>query len=173
MSNGKKDEGRTEGNDSLQGKKHRKNEGGGMKDFIETRIKEAVRKMLVGKVNEILLEYKLPVPAIECSNYGGFYSTVPTFTLNDCERTEKERLLRIDAYTVTISFALLEMPEEEMYCYAYCGAVKRALKENPTLDGVVERADIIGKKYTAPKKPGCGEGWGVVITLRITIENEQ
>jgi hypothetical protein len=45
-----------------------------------------------------------------------------------------------------------------------------ALKENPTLGGVVDRAGVTGKKYTPPKKPHCGEGWGITITLRVMVE---
>jgi hypothetical protein len=45
-----------------------------------------------------------------------------------------------------------------------------ALKENPTLGGVVDRAVVVGEKYAPPKKPTFGQGWEVVLTLRVTVE---
>jgi hypothetical protein len=38
------------------------------------------------------------------------------------------------------------------------------------LGGIVDKAVITGKKYNPPKFQNCGEGWELVITLRITIE---
>jgi len=58
-----------------------------------------------------------------------------------------------------------------LYCYGYASAVCKALGENPSLGGVVDRAVVSGKKYSSPKKPGCGEEWETVITLRVTVED--
>jgi hypothetical protein len=89
-----------------------------MKDvFIEKEIIRAVQGLLIEQVNTILLESQLPVPVIGYSNHGGFYSTFPAVTLNACESTEKERIIRIDAYNVTVSFTLSEMPEGETYSF--------------------------------------------------------
>ena len=141
-----------------------------MSDFIEQRIIRAVRALLTGRVNEILRDDSLDVPIIEFSGYGGGYGMVPAVALSLCECSEKERIIRLDAYTVSITFTLPETYESETQCYAYCGAVCRAVKEMPTLGGVVDRVTVTGEKYTPPKKQGCGDGWGVVITLRVTIE---
>jgi len=141
-----------------------------MKDLIEIRIIEAARKLLAGRVNELLGESEYQIPLIEFGNYQGGNSIVPGITLSSCERTEKERIIRLDSYSVTVAFTLPETPESELYCYAYSGAVSRALYDDPTLGGVVDRAVIAGKKYVSPKKPHCGEGWEVVISLRVTIE---
>jgi hypothetical protein len=94
----------------------------------------------------------------------------PVLTLSTCERIEKERIIKLDAYTVTISFVLTENPNAELFCYAYAAAVKKSITENSTLDGVVNRAVLIGKKYVPPKKPHCGDGWEVILTLRLTVE---
>ena len=63
-----------------------------------------------------------------------------------------------------------ESAESETYCYTYAAAVERALGENPALGDEVSRAVLIGKKYAPPNKPHCGDGWEVVLTLRVTVE---
>ena len=94
-------------------------------------------------------------------------------SLSTCERTEKERIIQLDAYSLTITLALPENPESELHCYAYPAAVDRALAEDPALGGAASRAVLSGKKYVPPKKPHCGDGWGLVLTLRITVEGGQ
>jgi len=145
-----------------------------MKDnnvFIEQRIIEAVRKLLTGRVNEVLSEWEFLIPVIEFSAFENKHTVVPAVSLVSCERTEKERIIRMDAYSLSIISSLPETQETELYCYGYAAAVCKALGENPTLCGVVDRAVVSGKKYNTPKKPGCGENWETVITLRVTVEN--
>jgi hypothetical protein len=141
-----------------------------MADFIETRIITAIRKLLTGRVNELLGEYEFHIPVIEFGNHGCGYGMVPVISLSLCECSEKERIIRLEAYTVSIAFLLPETFESETQCYAYCGAVRQAIKEMPTLGGVVDRVAVTGEKYTPPKKLGCGDGWGVALTLRLTVE---
>jgi len=138
--------------------------------FIEQRIIEAIRGLLKGRVNEILSEWEFLIPVVEFSNFANRHTVVPAVSLVSCERTEKERIIRLDAYSLSISFTLPETQETELYCYGYAAAVCKAIGENPTLGGVVDRAVISGKKYSQPKKPGCGEDWETVIALRITVE---
>jgi hypothetical protein len=141
-----------------------------MKVFIEQQIIEAVRKLLSGRVNEILSKWEFLIPVVEFSNFANRHTVAPAVSLVSCERTEKERIIRLDAYSLSISFTLPETQETELYCYGYAAAVYKAIGENPTLGGVVDRAVISSKKYSQPKKPGCGEDWEMVITLRVTVE---
>ena len=141
-----------------------------MKELIEPRIVSAIRNLLTGRVNELLGEMECSIPLIDFSDYRGGAVVVPVINLSSCERTEKERIIRLDAYSLTITFSVPETPESELHCYAYSEAVGRALYDDPTLGGVADRAVITGKKYVQPKKPHCGEGWEVVLILRITIE---
>ena len=141
-----------------------------MKDFVETRIIKAIRGLLTGRVNEILRDDEFTVPIIEIGEYGCGYAVAPVIALSSCEKTEKERIIRLDAYSITITFDLPETFEAESQCYAYTAAVCMALKENPTLGGIADRAVVTGEKYTAPKKPHCGEGWRLAISLRVTVE---
>ncbi|MDR0452514.1 MAG: hypothetical protein LBH15_05675 [Treponema sp.] len=97
---------------------------------------------------------------------------VPVIALSTCERSEKERIIRMDAYTLTIAFAVPESPDGERNCYAYAGAVVTALNENPALGGVADKAVLSGKKYVPPKQSGTGGDWEVILALRITVENQ-
>jgi hypothetical protein len=138
---------------------------------MEESIIGAVKRLLVGRVNEVLGEGCLRIPLIEFGGYPGGSAVVPVISLSACERTEKERVIRVDAYALTVSFALPEMAEGELFCYGYAAAMELALMENPALDGVVGRAVITGKQYRPPRREHCGEGWEVVLSLRVTVEN--
>jgi len=137
---------------------------------IELRILEAIKRLLSKQVNEILANLDYQVPFIELSDYEGGNVVVPAISLSACERSEKERIIRLDAYSLTITFSLPEKDESEFLCYVYSLAVNKALEDNPTLDGIADRAVATGKKYNKPKKPGCGENWETVISLRVTVE---
>jgi hypothetical protein len=138
--------------------------------FIEEIIINSLKSLLTGRVNELLGETEYPIPPIEFGSYRGGSAVVPVIALFTCERSEKERIIRLDAYTLTVTCAVPEHPEGERNCYAYAAAVATALGENPTLGGVVSRAVLTGKKYSPPKHPGTGEGWEAVLTLRVTVE---
>jgi hypothetical protein len=140
-----------------------------MKEFIEQRIIGAIKKLLDGRVNEIFQNWEFVVPIIEFGAVGKF-AVSPVISLSSCERTEKERIIRQDSYSLTITFTLQEHEDGELYCYGYAYAFGKALNEDVTLGGVVNRAVITGKKYVPPKKPDCGEGWGLVLTLRVLVE---
>ena len=141
-----------------------------MKDFVEQQIIEAVRGLLTRRVNQLLGDMESHIPLIEFSNYRGGTAVCPIISLSTCEQSEKERIIRLDAYSLTITLNLPETPESELHCYAYSGAIGRAFYDDPTLGGIADRAVIIGKKYVQPKKPHCEEGWELIISLRITIE---
>jgi hypothetical protein len=139
--------------------------------FIEQQIVDAVWKLLLGRVNDLLGEMQFAIPFIESGRCGGV-TTIPAISLVSCERTEKERIIRLDAYSLTITFLLPETPESELHCYTYAVAVCKALGENPTLGGVADRAVVTAKKYVPPKKSDCGQGWETVINLRVTVESQ-
>ena len=138
--------------------------------FIEEQIISAIRDVLKERINSMLCNMRFSVPPIEFGDYHGGTAVVPVISLSTCERTEKERIIRLDAYSVTVNFTLPDTPESENQCYAYSGAVSKAIYDNPTLSGVADRAVVVGKKYLSPKKPNCGDGWQLVISIRITVE---
>jgi hypothetical protein len=138
--------------------------------FIEEKILNSVKKLLLGRVNELLAETEYPIPPIEFGNYRGGSAVVPAIALSTCERTEKERIIRLDAYTLTITLNVPEYPDGERNCYAYTWVVDTALGDDPTLSGVVDQAVLAGKKYIPPKQSGTGGDWAVVLTIRIVVE---
>jgi hypothetical protein len=147
-----------------------------MKDFIEQQIIDAVWKLLLGKVNDLLGDMDFSIPVIESGKcvagaLPAKTAIVPLIALTSSERTEKERIIRLDAYSLTITFVLPETPESELHCYAYSAVVCKALQENPTLGGAVDKVTVSGKKYLPPKKANCGQEWEAVISLRVTVEN--
>jgi hypothetical protein len=155
-----------------------RNEEMGMSDnrdlYIEESIVGAAKRLLLGRVNELLGEVEDAVPPVEFGNYRGGSAAVgacsPAIALSTSERTEKERIIRVDAYSLNITFTLPKYPDGERFCYAYASSVDTALREDPTLGGVVDRAELTGKKYDPPKHSGTGGEWEIVLTLRITVE---
>ena len=141
-----------------------------MNEFPEQKIINAVRELLSVRVNEIFKDWELLVPVIEFGNIGSRFAVAPVVSLLSCERSEKERILLIDAYSLSVSFTLQENEDSELYCYAYASAFEKALGDDVTLGEIVDRAVITGKKYMPPKNLLCGEGWGLFFTLRITVE---
>ena len=139
--------------------------------FIEEKILNSVKKLLSGPVNELLEETECHIPPIEFGrSLAGGFAITPVLQLSTCERSEKERIVRLDAYTLTITFTVPEWPGGERNCYAYAASVATVMKENPTLGGIVDRAVLTGKKYVSPKQSGTGGDWTVILTLRIVVE---
>jgi hypothetical protein len=138
--------------------------------FIEEIIINSLKSLLAGQVNELLEEAEFPIPPIEFGNYRGGSVISPVITLSTCERTEKERIIRLDAYTLTITFAVPETPAGERNCYAYASSVATVLRENPTLGGATSRAVLTGKKYTKPKQSGTGADWEVELKIHVLVE---
>jgi hypothetical protein len=140
-------------------------------EFLEMQIINAVRDVLVGKVNELLSELQFFIPHIQFGDNSGVYDDiVPVISLSSCESTEKERIIKLDTYSLTITITIPETNYSELYCCAYSAAVRKALEHDVTLGGVVDKAVITGKKYVTPKKANCGQSWELIIILRLTIE---
>jgi hypothetical protein len=143
-----------------------------MNEFIEQQIINAVRGLLTGKVNEMINDMECGVPIIEFSEYKGRDVVVPVINIVGCEQSEKERIIRLDVYSLTISFKMPDNANGEADCYAYSGVMGRVFYDDPTLGGIVDRAVMSGKKYVPPKKANCGQGWELIVTLRITVEGQ-
>jgi hypothetical protein len=138
--------------------------------FIEEEIDGCFYRLLDEQVNYFLREMELTVPPLDVGGKSGGDAVYPDVSISECERTEKERIIRIDAYSVSITFPVPESEFADLYCYAYAAAFEKALDLNPTLGDMVSRAVLTGKNYIRPKKPGCGEEWKLVLTLRVTVE---
>jgi hypothetical protein len=66
--------------------------------FIEEIIINSLKSLLTGRVNELLEETEYPIPPIEFGNYRNGSAVVPSIVLSTCERSEKERIIRLDAW---------------------------------------------------------------------------
>ena len=141
-----------------------------MNEFIEQKIINAVKKLLTGKFNDILREFDFQIPFVEFGIFRGVNVIAPLVSLASCEQTEKERIVKQDTYTVTVTFPVLDTVESELFCYAYAAAFQKALCDDVTLGGVADRAVITNKKYVQPKKVNCGMDWELIISLRIIVE---
>jgi len=139
-------------------------------ELIEMRIIGAVRGILTGRVNEVLNDWQFMFGIFEESEFKSNTAVVPVVKLSGCERTEKERIICIDAYSLTISLSVPETADSEFFCYGYSSAISKALGENPTLGGIVNRAIVTDTKYIPPKAANCGQDWQVIISLRVTVE---
>jgi hypothetical protein len=134
--------------------------------FIEEIIINSLKFLLLGRVNEILGEAEVFIPPVEFAHTpgGGLYAITPEVSVSACERTEKDRIVLLDAYKVTVIFVCPEK-NGERNCYAYAGAVGRALAEDPSLGGAADRAELVKKEYKAPKRAGTGEPRELALTL--------
>jgi len=141
-----------------------------MNEFIEQKIINAVKKLLTGYFNAYLLQFDFQIPIVEFGIFRGVNVIAPLIALSSCEQTEKERIVKQDTYSVTVTFPVLDSVESEMFCFAYADAFKKALGDDVTLGGVADRATITNKKYVPPKKADCGMDWELIITLRVIIE---
>jgi len=142
-----------------------------MSDFIEQKIINAVKKLLTGKFNDCLREFDFQIPLVEFGIFSGVNIIAPVINLSSCEQTEKERIVKQDTYSVTVTFPVLDTVESEMFYFAYADAFGKALCDDVTLGGVADRAVITSKKYVQPKKPDCGMDWELIISMRITVES--
>ena len=138
--------------------------------FIEQQIIDAVRKLLTGKVNDVLKDLDFQIPFVEFGIFRGVNVVAPLIMISSCEQTEKERIVKQDIYSMSVAFPVLDSVESELFCFAYADAFYKALGDDVTLGGVVDRAVITAKKYVPPKKAGCGMDWETVISLRIIVE---
>ncbi|WP_461257994.1 hypothetical protein [Treponema sp. R80B11-R83G3] len=100
--------------------------------IIEEAIIGAVKRLLKEQVNEILDRWQVLVPIIEFETFIKNNAVVPVVKLSECERTEKERIIFLDAYSLTIAFTVPETADSELFCYGYAYAVCKAFGENPT-----------------------------------------
>jgi hypothetical protein len=138
--------------------------------FIEEKIDGAILRLLDDPVNEYLRERELGVPPLDIGGRPGRDAVYLRTVISECKRTEKERIVQTDTYTLTVTFPVPEDEEAEEYCYAYAAALDKALGKNPTLWGIANRAAITEKKYIRPKKPCCGEGWKLEVSLEVRVE---
>jgi len=139
---------------------------------MEVKIRGAVRALLVDDVNGLLDGLGFHVPSLELGDSGGREAVVPLVSLAASERTEKERIVRVNAYSVEIQIPVDDLREWDGETLAYCygAAIERAVGVDNSLGGIVDRAVITKMEYVRPKRRYCGDHWIVAARLRVTVE---
>jgi hypothetical protein len=124
---------------------------------VEERILEVVWEVLTRRVNFYLGEMDAVVPFLEREGGGvyGRFGVRPVVALDDCESSEKERVLLVDAYTVSVD---IKAPERD--CWFYTHALRCALREDLTLNGIA--AEVKFKRTTYKD--------GVCFGLKVIVE---
>ena len=82
-----------------------------MQDFIEHKIIGAVKRLLTGKVNDVLRGLEFQIPIIEFGIFRGDTVIAPLVSLSSCEQTEKERIIKQDTYSIIVTFPVLDTVE--------------------------------------------------------------
>jgi hypothetical protein len=128
----------------------------------EEMLLEMTEELLSSAVNYYLneLDETVPLFEIEKKRSLGAYGVKPLIDITECELSEKERVIKLQAYTLTITFCVKGFENKRLlYIYAY--AIEKAIACDPTFCGVADRVALTHKKYSAEQ---------VVITLRATLE---
>jgi len=130
---------------------------------IEERVLDGIWALLLGDVNEALVGLQRQVALFERRRGGslGGFGCQAEVALLDVERTEKERFLKIDAFTVTVEFAA-SLPD----CYVYAWALDEALRQDATLGGLVDNVVFVSRRYLKE-----GPGNNAQFKLRVIVES--
>jgi hypothetical protein len=133
----------------------------------EEMLLEMTAALLGGAVNFYLGELDETVPQFEIDvrrPLGG-YGVVPDIDISECELSDKERVIKLQAYTLKISFCV-KGSENKKLLYVYAYAIEKAISDDFTFGGIADRIVLTHKKY---RQQDTGT-WDVVITLRATVE---
>ena len=139
---------------------------------MEKKIKGAIRKLLVDDVNKLLEELSFHVPTLEFGTHIGREVIIPHVSLKACEQSEKERIVFVNAYAVEIGIPVDDLRDRdgELLAFAYGAAIRRAVRLNSSLGGLVDRTVITNMDYVEPKRRFCGDHWIMAARLRVTVE---
>jgi hypothetical protein len=138
--------------------------------FIEDTIIEGVKSLLTSRMNELIADIDCNIPIIEFGNYSGANVIVPKIAFTSCERTEKERLILLDAYSITITFDVPDNPDSVLFTWVYFCAANKVFNDSPTLGGIADRLTLTSEDIKPPKVLNCGQDWQVIVKLRLTVE---
>ena len=139
---------------------------------FEKKISGAIRKLLVDDANKLLEGLSFHVPTLEFGTHSGREVIVPHVSLSACERSEKERIVFVNAYAVEIGVPVDDLRDwdGELLMFTYGAAIERAVRLNGSLGGIVDRVVITKKEYVEPRRRYCGDCWILAVRLRVTVE---
>jgi hypothetical protein len=128
---------------------------------------EMTEEPLTGAVNFYLGEFEVDSPLFEvdCSRRLGSFGVWPDIEVCECELSDKERIIKVVAYTLKIALQIHHLSEKK-HLYFYTHALDLAINDDPTFGGVADRVSIVYKKY---KQLDTG-AWEIVIMVRVIME---
>jgi hypothetical protein len=130
---------------------------------IEEKILGGVLELLLTGVNGVLAEIDDDVPPVE--RPGAARPCRCAVELAAAERTEKERIVRLDAYAVKVTFY-----GSEADCYRYGYALNKAVEADWTLGALAESVCFERKVYKKTAGGVKADGCEAVFSLKIIIE---
>jgi hypothetical protein len=133
----------------------------------EEMLLEMTAELLGGAVNFYLNELDEAVPQFEIDvrhKLGG-YGVVPDIDISECELSDKERVIKLQAYTLKISFCV-KGSENKRLLYVYAYAIEQAINDDVTFGGVADRVMLTHKKFNQVN----ADTWEIVLSVRATIE---
>jgi hypothetical protein len=136
----------------------------------EKAITVAVKRLLRVEANKLLEEIEYPIPIIGFRRSTRGDVAIPGIVIFPCERTEKESIMNLLAYTVIIAIPVQDTDDSILHTFMYYAAVTKAFSDNNTLGRCVESGVIIEERIIPPKKLHNDEDWKVIITLRLSVE---
>jgi hypothetical protein len=133
----------------------------------EEMLLEMTAALLGGAVNFYLneLDETLPQFEIDVRHKLGGYGVVPVIDISECELSDKERVIKLQAYTLKISFSV-KGSENKRLLYVYAYAIEQAINDDVTFGGVADRVALVHKKYSQK----TADLWEIVISVRAVVE---
>ena len=134
---------------------------------VEIELLERLEILFLGRVNELLYDEEARLaPFRDFSGVGlASHDKIRAgLNIDECEQTEKERLLKMCAWTITIDFKVRDDGERKRFYYGT--ALEQALFEDRTLGGLAASISLIKTKYS---RLGI-DSYEIIMTLRASAQ---
>jgi len=141
---------------------------------IETRIAAALERLLLEDANRLLDALPVQLAPIELGEHAGAEIVRPSIAAASSRRTEKERVVLLDAYAIEIKYAVFDRQGQEacrLLPY-YTACIRRAVRRNGTLGGLVDRIALLETRHEPAEKGFAADHWTGTARLRATAEAE-
>jgi len=141
---------------------------------METRIAAALERLLTDEVNKLLEALPVQLAPIELGEYSGAEIARASIAIASSQRTEKERVVLLDAYAIEIRYSVFDRGGREagrLLPY-YTACIRKAIRRNGTLGGLVDRIALLETRHEPAGKGFPADHWTGTARLRATAEAE-
>jgi hypothetical protein len=121
----------------------------------DRKILNAVRKLLLKRVNKMLGKSEIKVPLIDFSDCQNENNAVPNIALFS-ERNADNKVFLKSVYELVLNFTFPENDDCDYICYLYSKYIKQAIDEDDTLGGKVIKASLKETSTRWPEKKKKG-----------------